>query len=65
MYRSYPMYRVESTTGPEHNKIFVVNVLVDGRVLGKGRGRSKKDAEQMAAKEALGRLDDAPEKGSP
>jgi ribonuclease-3 len=63
-YRSYPMYRVESTTGPEHNKIFVVNVLVDGRVLGKGRGRSKKDAEQMAAKEAMGRLDETPENRS-
>ncbi len=55
-FRSYPHYRVESTKGPEHNKIFVVRVLVNGKVFGKGRGRSKKDAEQMAAKEALGSL---------
>ncbi len=55
-FRSYPQYKVESTKGPEHNKIFVVRVLIDGKVLGKGRGRSKKDAEQMAAKEALGLL---------
>ncbi len=55
-FRSYPNYRVEKTKGPEHDKIFLVNVLVDGAAYGRGRGRSKKDAEQMAAKEALSRL---------
>jgi ribonuclease III len=52
-YRSYPRYLVKSTTGPEHSKIFLVEVKVGGKVVGKGRGKSKKDAEQMAAKEAL------------
>ena len=52
-YRSYPRYAVRSTTGPEHDKIFLVEVKVGGKVVGKGRGKSKKDAEQMAAKEAL------------
>jgi len=52
-YRSYPRYSVRSTAGPEHDKIFVVEVKVGGKVVGKGRGKSKKDAEQMAAKEAL------------
>jgi ribonuclease-3 len=52
-HRSYPRYSVKSTTGPEHDKIFLVEVKVGGRVVGKGRGKSKKDAEQMAAKEAL------------
>jgi ribonuclease-3 len=52
-YRSYPRYVVRSTTGPEHDKIFLVEVKVGGKVVGKGRGKSKKDAEQMAAKEAL------------
>lgn len=55
-FRSYPIYLVEKTKGPEHNKIFVVKVMVDRVAYGRGRGRSKKDAEQMAAKEALGRL---------
>jgi ribonuclease-3 len=48
-FRSYPVYRIESTKGPEHNKIFVVRVMVDGKTVGKGRGRSKKDSEQMSA----------------
>jgi ribonuclease-3 len=52
-YRSYPRYAVRSTMGPEHDKMFIVEVKVDGEVVGKGRGKSKKDAEQMAAKEAL------------
>ena len=39
--------------GPDHNKIFIVEVCLNGQVIGKGRGRSKKDAEQLAAKEAL------------
>jgi ribonuclease-3 len=52
-YRSYPRYMVKSTTGPEHDKIFLIEVKVAGRPVGRGRGKSKKDAEQMAAKEAL------------
>jgi ribonuclease-3 len=55
-FKSYPKYRIRSTTGPEHDKIFAVEVRVGHNVVGKGRGKSKKDAEQMAAKEALNRL---------
>ena len=40
--------------GPDHNKRFVVEVCLNGQVIGKGKGRSKKEAEQLAAKEALG-----------
>lgn len=39
--------------GPDHNKRFVVEVMLNSQVIGKGRGRSKKNAEQLAAKEAL------------
>ena len=46
-------YEIVSETGPSHDKTFVCQVLVDGIVLGKGKGNSKKQAEQMAAKEAL------------
>ncbi|HEZ7986177.1 MAG TPA: ribonuclease III [Ruminococcus sp.] len=39
--------------GPDHNKRFVVEVCLNSQVIGKGKGRSKKEAEQFAAKEAL------------
>jgi ribonuclease-3 len=55
-YRTYPIYRVRNTAGPEHDKIFLVEVKVGGKIVGKGRGKSKRDAEQMAAKEGLHRL---------
>ena len=48
-----PRYKVSSTHGPDHAKRFVVEVLVRGRVLGRGEGNSKKLAEQRAAREAL------------
>lgn len=46
-------YRVEKEVGPDHNKIFYINVLVNDKVIGTGNGRNKKEAEQMAAKEGL------------
>ena len=46
-------YKVVDESGPAHNKTFVIDVIVDGIVLGEGNGSSKKNAEQMAAKEAL------------
>jgi ribonuclease-3 len=46
-------YEVCDEHGPPHDRTFVVVALVDGRPLGKGRGRSKKHAEQQAANEAL------------
>ncbi|HET9554986.1 MAG TPA: ribonuclease III [Anaeromyxobacteraceae bacterium] len=56
--RATPRYRVVAELGPDHAKIFEVEVDLRGEVLGRGAGRSKKDAEQAAAKlaiEALGR----------
>jgi ribonuclease-3 len=49
-------YSVVSESGPEHNKTFTVNVSLNGNVLGCGTGRNKKEAEQHAAAEALGRM---------
>jgi ribonuclease III len=46
-------YEVCDEHGPPHDRTFVVAALVDGKRLGKGRGRSKKHAEQQAANEAL------------
>lgn len=51
-----PRYRVCSTSGPDHDKEFWVEVSVRGNVLGRGAGRTKKLAEQEAAKEAYRKL---------
>lgn len=48
-----PEYKIVSEEGPVHEKIFYVEVLIDRKVYGKGEGKSKKKAEQAAAKEAL------------
>lgn len=48
-----PVYRVISEYGPGHDKTFEVQVIIDGNSAGKGVGKSKKKAEQDAAKEAL------------
>ena len=47
------VYKLVGEKGPDHDKRFVVEVLLNSNVIGKGQGRSKKTAEQMAAKEAL------------
>ncbi len=46
-------YKVVTEEGPAHNKVFTVNVLIGDRLLGKGIGRSKQDAEKDAAENAL------------
>ncbi len=46
-------YVLAEQSGPDHNKAFIVDVMLNSNVIGKGEGRSKKQAEQMAAKEAL------------
>ncbi len=47
------VYKLVEERGPDHDKRFVVDVMLNSNVIGKGEGRSKKNAEQMAAKEAL------------
>ena len=48
-----PVYELISQTGPEHEKTFIVRVIWEGSDLGQGTGRSKKQAETVAALEAL------------
>ena len=48
-----PTYRVVREAGPDHAKHFLVEALVGDRVVGRGAGNSKADAEQSAAREAL------------
>ncbi len=56
---SHPTYRVRKEEGPEHEKEFAVDVVVKGNVWGTGRGKSKKQAEQNAARAALESRQDA------
>ena len=49
-------YTLLSESGPDHNKSFTMNVLLDGSEIGRGTGRTKKEAEQSAAKSALERM---------
>ena len=51
-----PVYVVVEEQGPDHEKLFTINAKVNGDVLGTGKGRSKKKAEQQAAKYALQKL---------
>jgi ribonuclease-3 len=53
------VYAVTSEEGPPHERTFAVAAKVDGHVLGCGSGRSKKHAEQEAAREAVERLGEA------
>lgn len=46
-------YKILREEGPDHEKVFTAGVLYKGKLVGTGRGRSKKDAEQQAAKLAL------------
>ena len=46
-------YTLLSEQGPEHDKIFTVEALIDGKVAGSGQGRNKKSAEQQAAYHVL------------
>ena len=51
-----PTYRIADTRGPDHRKVFEVEVVVDGEPAARAKGRSKKDAEQKAAQAGLSRL---------
>ena len=48
-----PIYQIISEEGPHHDKIFTAEVIMEGKVLGEGKGKSKKEAEQNAAQVAL------------
>lgn len=62
-----PEYRIAETTGPPHDRRFVAEAVVEGDAIGRGIGRSKKEAEQAAAAEALETLaqqeEDSPQSG--
>jgi ribonuclease-3 len=53
LYKSYPLYKLVKRTGPEHERLFWVEVTVNGISYGPCTGRNKKAAEQEAARLAL------------
>jgi ribonuclease-3 len=55
-YQLTPNYRLIEATGPDHDKKFIVEVMVGDMVLGRGMGKSKKIAEAEAARSALQQL---------
>jgi ribonuclease III len=55
-FKTHPRYRVVSESGPDHLKLFTIEVSVRGNLLGRGQGHNKKEAEQTAARDAMSRL---------
>ena len=53
----HPTYKTLTEDGPDHDKVFTVQVSIKGKSLSIGKGKNKKAAQQMAAKECLEKLD--------
>ena len=51
---SSPVYQVIAERGKPHDKTFTIDVLLDGKVVGTGVGKTKKEGQQAAAEAALG-----------
>lgn len=58
--RPLPVYALVSTKGPDHRKLFEVEVSIGDQTISRGEGRSKKEAEQEAASRALNVIQDDP-----
>lgn len=60
-FKNYPRYSLQKKTGPDHNKTFWIEVRINNRTYGPGKGKNKKEAEQSAAEIAfkqIGGLDE-------
>jgi len=53
LFHETPTYALVQASGPDHDRAFVVEISIAGRLSGRGEGKSKKEAEQQAALEAL------------
>ena len=53
-----PVYDIVAEDGPDHARVFTVEVVVNGHHIGTGSGRSKREAQQVAARQALLAIDD-------
>jgi len=52
-FKTLPEYTVLAEVGPDHDRVFQIQVALNGEILGTGQGRSKKKAEQESARQAL------------
>jgi ribonuclease-3 len=57
LFRETPSYALVQASGPDHDRAFVVEISIAGRLSGRGEGKSKKEAEQQAALEALSEIE--------
>jgi len=60
VHRASPIYRVVDAPGPMHARVFEVEVTLHANALGRGSGRTKKEAEQKAAMNALADINGDP-----
>ncbi|MDR0761197.1 MAG: ribonuclease III [Treponema sp.] len=56
MYRNYPVYHLIKRSGPDHNRLFWIEVRINDKTFGPGMGKNKKSAEQEAARMAYEHL---------
>ena len=56
LFSTIPEYKMIKQEGEEHKKIFIIEVYIAGKKFGRGYGKSKKEAETIAAKEAMKKL---------
>ena len=49
-------YKIIDECGVPHNKTFIISILIDGKEMGVGKGKNKKEAEQAASKQAMKKL---------
>lgn len=54
--KTIPRYQIAYQEGPDHQRTFETEVLILEQVMGRGKGRSKKESEQLAAKDAIAEL---------
>ena len=57
IFKTTPIYKITNEKGPDHDKIFTVEVMIKGKVYGRGSGVTKQKAEDSAAAEALKKVD--------
>lgn len=57
LFKVVPQYRLVNEVGPDHDKTFEIHLYLSGKKVGSGLGKSKKQAEQNAAEDALNNLD--------
>ncbi len=56
IYKKSPIYKTIKTQGPDHKKTFMVGVWANGQLLAQGNGKSKQEAQQSCARQALANL---------